>query len=71
MTPTVINAESLQSMQMAFDLAPVGLCVSRHRVVVFCNDVFARQFGYEVAELTNAPFALLYPTPDEFANVDA
>lgn len=69
MTPTVIKAESLQSMQMAFDLAPVGLCVSRHRVVVFCNDVFARQFGYEVAELTNAPFALLYPTPDEFANI--
>src|SRR5690606_30959688 len=40
-----------------------------HRVVVFCNDVFARQFGYEVPELLGAPFAMLYPTPDEFANI--
>lgn len=69
MPHTVTETESLQSMQMAFDLAPVGLCVSRHRVVVFCNDVFARQFGYEVPELLGAPFAILYPTLDEFANI--
>lgn len=55
--------------QLAFDLAPVGLCVSRHRVIVFCNGVFAAQFGYEVAELTGAPFAWLYPTLDEFAHI--
>ena len=69
MPQTVTETESLQSMQMAFDLAPVGLCVSHHRVVVFCNEVFARQFGYEVPDLLNAPFAILYPSLDEFANI--
>lgn len=69
MPTTLTDPEALQTQQLAFDLAPVGLCVSRHRVVVFCNDVFARQFGYEVSELTNQPFALLYPTMDEFSNI--
>lgn len=69
MPTTFTDPDALQTQQLAFDLAPVGLCVSRHRVVVFCNDVFARQFGYEVSELTGQPFALLYPTMDEFSNI--
>jgi len=69
MNHTVNETETLQTMQMAFDLAPVGLCVSRHRVVVFCNEVFARQFGYAVQELLDAPFAILYPSLNEFANI--
>lgn len=65
----VNESEPLQTLQLAFDLAPVGLCVSRHRIVVFCNEVFAKQFGYGVSELTDAPFAILYPSLDEFASI--
>lgn len=71
MSKTLTDPEALQTQQLAFDLAPVGLCVSRHRIVVFCNEVFARQFGYEVSELVNKPFALLYPTMDEFTQIGA
>lgn len=66
---TLTDPDALQTQQLAFHLAPVGLCVSRHRVIVFCNDVFARQFGYEVSEMLDEPFALLYPTLDEFSNI--
>lgn len=59
----------LQTLQLAFALAPVGLCVSRERVVDMCNEAFARMFGYEVGELEGHPLAPLYPSPQEFAHV--
>jgi PAS domain S-box-containing protein len=61
--------EELQTLQLAFNLAPVGMCVSRDRVVEICNEAFARMFGYEVAELVGQPLAPLYPSLDEFAHV--
>lgn len=69
MSDYVKKAEPLQALQIAFDLAPVGLCVSRHRVIEFCNSTFARQFGYEVEELVGQRFAVLYPSLDEFASI--
>lgn len=59
----------LHTLQLAFTRAPVGLCVSRHRVVDLCNEAFARMFGYSVGELQGQPLAPLYPSPDEFAHV--
>jgi PAS domain S-box-containing protein len=61
--------EELQTLQLAFNLAPVGMCVSRDRVVEICNEAFARMFGYEIAELVGQPLAPLYPSLDEFAHV--
>jgi PAS domain S-box-containing protein len=61
--------EELQTLQLAFNLAPVGMCVSRDRVVEICNEAFARMFGYEVGELVGQPLAPLYPSLDEFAHV--
>lgn len=69
MPVSVNNSEALQTLQFAFDLAPVGLCVSRHRVIEFCNSTFARQFGYEPEELVGQRFAVLYPSLDEFASI--
>ena len=59
----------LQTLQLAFALAPVGLCVSRDRTVDLCNEAFARMFGYEVAELEGRALAPLYPSIEEFAHV--
>jgi PAS domain S-box-containing protein len=63
------TARTLKTLQLAFALAPVGLCVSRDRVVDLCNEAFARMFGYEVCELEGRPLAPLYPSLDEFAHV--
>lgn len=66
MTPA---ADESQTLQLAFNLAPVGMCVSRDRVVEICNEAFARMFGYDVGELVGKPLAPLYPSLDEFAHV--
>lgn len=54
---------------LAFDLAPVGLCVLRQRVVQRCNEAFAAMFGYAPAELQGRSVELLYPSHDEFERV--
>jgi PAS domain S-box-containing protein len=58
-----------QTLELAFALAPVGLCVSRQRVVDVGNEAFARMFGYEPGELDGQPLAPLYPSPQEFAHI--
>lgn len=63
------DIDTLQTLQLAFNLAPVGMCVSRDRVVELCNESFAQIFGYDVAELVGRPLAPLYPSLDEFAHV--
>ena len=34
-----------------FLLAPAALCVTRERLIVRCNTVFAELFGYDTSEL--------------------
>ena len=50
----------------AFDLAPIGLVLSRHRLIVDCNEHLAAMFGVERAALIGKSFEVLYPTHDEF-----
>jgi PAS domain S-box-containing protein len=57
--------------QSIFQHAPVGMCVSRHRVIHACNDVFANMFGYLDSELAGQSFRILYPTVDEFERTGA
>lgn len=66
---TTAHARTLETLQLAFAMAPVGLCVSRDRVVDLCNEAFARMFGYEPGELDGRPLAPLYPSAEEFAHV--
>lgn len=54
---------------LAFDLAPVGLCVSRNRVIQRCNEAFASMFGYTAEELTGHSMSMLYPSTDEFERI--
>lgn len=51
-----------------FDLAalPVPMVYAEHRIIRDCNAEFARQFGYEPAELINRSFNVLYPRLADF-----
>ncbi len=57
--------------QTIFQQAPVGMCVSRHRIIQAGNDALAKMFGYRPAELTGQSFLILYPTTDEFERTGA
>ncbi|GAB3544765.1 LuxR C-terminal-related transcriptional regulator [Noviherbaspirillum agri] len=54
-----------------FKQAPVGMCVSQHRVIHACNDTLAKMFGYQPADLVGQSFRVLYPTLDEFERTGA
>ncbi len=50
----------------AFDLAPVGLVMSRHRLVVDCNQQLLAMFGAEREQLIGQSFEVLYPSAEEY-----
>ena len=50
----------------AFDLAPIGLILSRQRIIVDCNQKVCELFAVEREDLLQQSFAILYPSQDEF-----
>jgi PAS domain S-box-containing protein len=52
--------------RLAFDMAPVGLILSRNRTMVDCNQHACEMFGTERERLVGQSFQLLYPSADEF-----
>ncbi|MGE5865849.1 MAG: LuxR C-terminal-related transcriptional regulator [Rhizobacter sp.] len=50
----------------AFDLAPVGLVISRNRLMIDCNQQVLEMFGASREQLVGQSFELLYPTHAEF-----
>lgn len=50
----------------AFDLAPIGLVLSRNRLMVDCNRQMLAMFGAAHDDLVGQSFAILYPSADEF-----
>jgi PAS domain S-box-containing protein len=52
--------------KLAFELAPVGLCLSRHRVIVDCNRQLCEMFGWSRETLTGQSFVVLYPSAEEY-----
>ena len=52
--------------RLAFELAPVGLCLSRNRVIVDCNAHLCEMFGWSRETLVGQSFLMLYPTPEEY-----
>jgi PAS domain S-box-containing protein len=54
-----------------FRRAPVGMCVSQHRVIHSCNTALAAMFGYPADQLIGQSFRVLYPTLDEFERTGA
>jgi PAS domain S-box-containing protein len=55
--------------QTAFHLAPVGLVLSRERIIEDCNEQLCSIFGFEREALIGKSFQVLYPSPDEFARI--
>ena len=55
--------------QTAFHLAPIGLVLSRERIIEDCNDQLAAIFGRSRESLLGQSFAVLYPSPDEFERI--
>ena len=52
--------------RVAFDMAPVGLVLSRERLMVDCNQALLDIFGTSREVLIGRSFAVLYPSADEF-----
>jgi PAS domain S-box-containing protein len=55
----------------AFELAPIGLVLSRNRLMVDCNQQMLAMFGADREALVGRSFEVLYPTPDEFERTGA
>ena len=55
----------------AFDLAPVGLILSRRRLVVDCNQQVLAMFGATRGQLIGKSFEVLYPSHAEFERTGA
>lgn len=52
--------------RLAFELAPVGLALSRNRQMVDCNAVLCEMFGHAREVLLGQSFQMLYPSADEY-----
>ncbi len=61
--------DTLQALQLAFELSPVGMCVTAQRQVTLCNPAFGQMFGYQADELLGQPLAPLYPSHEEYVHV--
>jgi PAS domain S-box-containing protein len=57
--------------RLAFDLAPVGLALSRQRTMVDCNQALCDMFGASRAQLVGQSFLILYPSADEYERMGA
>ena len=49
-----------------FQLAPVGMCVTEHRIICATNQVLSDMFFYPDQALVGQSLAVLYPSTDEF-----
>lgn len=57
--------------QLAFDLAPVGLVLSRNRSIIDCNQHLCEMFGADRALLVGQSFKVLYPSAAEYERIGA
>lgn len=57
--------------RLAFDLAPVGLALSRERFMVDCNQALCDMFGATREQLMGQSFQILYPSADEYERLGA
>jgi len=55
--------------RLAFELAPIGLVLSRNRVIVDCNRHLCEMFGAGRDDLAGQSFQVLYPSADEFERI--
>ena len=54
---------------LAFQMAPVGLLVSRNRVIESYNQAFCQMFGHDEQSLRGTSLEHLYPSLSEFQHI--
>ena len=52
--------------RLSFEMAPVGLVISRNRIMVDCNRHVCEMFGASRELLIGQSFSILYPSVDEY-----
>jgi len=57
--------------RLAFDLAPLGLVLSRNRTMVDCNQRVCEMFGAAREQLLGQSFQILYPSAAEYERTGA
>lgn len=57
--------------RLAFELAPLGMALSRQRTMIDCNQALCDMFGASRAELVGQSFQILYPSADEYERTGA
>ena len=57
--------------RLAFELAPIGLVLSRQRIIQDCNRLVCEMFGTTRERLVGQSFQVLYPSADEFERIGA
>lgn len=57
--------------RLAFELAPVGLALSRNRAMVDCNRHLCEMFGARLDQLVGQSFQVLYPSAQEYERTGA
>ncbi len=57
--------------RLAFEMAPVGLALSRNRTIMDCNQRLCEMFGTTQEQLIGQSFLVLYPSADEFERTGA
>ncbi|RMX06566.1 PAS domain S-box protein [Corticibacter populi] len=60
------HLENLEDYRLAFEMAPVGLVISRHRRIIDCNQWLCEIFQTSRELLLGRSFLDLYPSADEF-----
>jgi PAS domain S-box-containing protein len=66
-----VTAAAALDYRTAFELAPIGLVLSRHRLMLDCNREMLAMFGAEREQLVGRSFEVLYPSADEFERTGA
>ncbi|MBP9942522.1 MULTISPECIES: PAS and helix-turn-helix domain-containing protein [Comamonas] len=57
--------------RLAFELAPVGLVISRNRIMVDCNVRVCEMFAMSREIMVGQSFQILYPSVDEYERLGA
>ena len=57
--------------RLAFDAAPVGLVISRNRIMIDCNRQLCEMFHASREVLKGQTFQVLYPSVDEYERLGA
>lgn len=57
--------------KLAFEMAPVGLVISRNRTMVDCNHQVCEMFSISRELMVGQSFQILYPSADEYERLGA